>query len=348
VTQVRFAIPGDLATPTGGYGYDRQVMAKLPEFGIDIRHLPLPGSFPFPSEADLDETADRLAGIGESAVLLIDGLALGAFPVRLLDRIGAPVIAMLHHPLGLETGLSAAESEALLALEKVALTRTRAVIVTSRTTAETLAELGFAPPPPVIVAEPGTEPARRAVGGGGVCEILSVGAVVPRKGHDLLIAALAALADLDWCCTIAGSLDRDGAYAAGLMGQIEDAGLGSRIAFAGPMSAEALDELYAKADIFALPSRYEGYGMAFAEALARGLPVIAARAGAVPGTVPPDAGILVPPDDAGALKEALSLLIGDRGRRRALSDAAWAHAGRLPRWRDTARIIAEVIKGVAG
>jgi glycosyltransferase involved in cell wall biosynthesis len=348
VTQVWFAIPGDLATPTGGYAYDRQVMANLPQFGIDIHHLPLPGSFPFPSEADLEETADRLARVGASAVLLIDGLALGAFPVRLLDRIGAPVIALLHHPLGLETGLSAAESEALLALEKVALTRTRAVIVTSRTTAETLAELGFAPPPLVIVAEPGTEPARRAVGSGGDCEILSVGAVVPRKGHDLLIAALAGLTDLDWHYTIAGSLDRDSAYAAGLRGEIEDAGLAARIAFTGPMSAEALDELYARADIFALPSRYEGYGMAFAEALARGLPIVAARAGAVPGTVPPDAGILVPPDDADALEEALSLLIGDPGRRRALSDAAWAHAQGLPRWRDTAQIIAEVIKGVAG
>lgn len=347
MTQVWFAIPGDLDTPTGGYAYDRHVMAKLPEFGIDIHHLPLPGGFPFPSAAELDETANRLAGVPNGALLLIDGLALGALPARVLDRIGAPVIAMLHHPLGLETGLSEAAGLALLASEKAALTQMRAVIVTSRTTAETLAELGFAPPPPVTVAEPGTEPSRRAAGGSGSCEILSVGAVVPRKGHDLLIAALSGLADLDWRCTIAGSLDRDGDYAARLLGEIQDAGLGARIAFAGPMSAEALHGLYAKADLFALPSRYEGYGMAFAEALAHGLPVVAARAGAVPGTVPADAGILVPPDDIEALKEALSLLIVDRDRRKTLSDAAWAHAQKLPRWRDAARIIAEVIKGVA-
>jgi glycosyltransferase involved in cell wall biosynthesis len=96
-----------------------------------------------------------------------------------------------------------------------------------------------------------------------------------------------------------------------------------------------------------MPSRYEGYGMAFAGALASGLPVVAARAGAVPGTVPPDAGILVPPEDAPAVREALYALLTDRELRRRLSDAAWAHAQTLPRWTDTARIIAAVLGEVA-
>lgn len=345
MTRCIFAIPGDLAAPTGGYGYDRRVLAELPECGVEVSHLPLPGGFPFPSEAELDETAERLAAAPGDAVLLIDGLALGAFPQRVLDRISAPFIAMLHHPLGLETGLSEAASRALLASEKVAVARASAVIVTSRTTAGTLKELGFAPPPPVTVAEPGTEPAERAVGGSGTCEILSVGAVVPRKGHDLLIAALEGLEHQDWHCTIAGSLDRDSDYASRLLRQAA-AKLGSRITFTGPLSSEALDSLYAKADLFALPSRYEGYGMAFAEALARGLPIVALRAGAVPATVPQGTGILVEPEDVESLKYALAILIGDAALRRSASDAAWAYAQTLPRWGDTARIIAGVIKGV--
>jgi glycosyltransferase involved in cell wall biosynthesis len=346
VTACIFAIPGDLATPTGGYAYDRRVLAELPGLGIAVSHLPLPGGFPFPSQAELETTADCLGGVDAGAVLLIDGLALGALPEWVLQRIAAPSIAMLHHPLGLETGLSEAASAALLATEKAALRHVCAVIVTSRTTAATLKELSFAPPPPVTVAEPGTEPARRATGSRGACQILSVGAVVPRKGHDLLVAALAGLKTLDWRCTIAGSLDRDSDYASRLVAQVAEAGLTDRILFHGPLGPDALGALYATADFFAMPSRYEGYGMAFAEALARGLPVVAARAGAVPGTVPAEAGILVPPDDVDALRAALALLIGAPEKRRALSDAAWAHAQTLPRWRNTAQIIAEVIRGV--
>jgi glycosyltransferase involved in cell wall biosynthesis len=178
-------------------------------------------------------------------------------------------------------------------------------------------------------------------------EILSVGAVVPRKGHDLLVEALAGLADLDWHCTIAGSLDRDSAFASGILRRIEETGLGSRIHLAGPLSKAELQAHYARAHLFALPSRYEGYGMAFSEAMARGLPVIGARAGAVPGTVPAAAGILVPPEDVPELRKALGAVIADGALWQSLSDAAWAHGQSLPRWSDTARIIADVLKEIA-
>ncbi len=163
------------------------------------------------------------------------------------------------------------------------------VIVTSRTTAETLDGTGL------CAASAGDASPSRArsrpggrTGGRGACEILSVGAVVPRKGHDLLIAALAGLTHLDWHCTIAGSLDRDGDFAGRLLApDRRRRACATASPLPGAMSADELDALYAKADIFALPSRYEGYGMVFAEALARGLPIVAARAGAVPDTVPP-------------------------------------------------------------
>ena len=341
---VHFAIPGDIGTPTGGYVYDRQAKAALPRFGVEVRHLPLPGGFPSPTAAELAETRRLLAAVPADCVLLIDGLALGALPETCLAPVAAPIVAMLHHPLGLETGLDQKTSRALLNSERAALKFAKHILVTSRTTADTLRELGFAPPPPVTVAEPGTEAAPRATGGSEGLQILSVGAVVPRKGHDLLIEALAGLTHLDWRCAIVGSHDRDSAFASGLIRRVVEAGLGERIRFDGPMGAAEMHQHYASADIFALPSRYEGYGMAFAEALARGLPVIAARAGAVPSTVPASGGILVPPDDVAALREALAALITDSGLRRTLSDGAWTHAQTLPRWTDTARVVAGVLK----
>jgi glycosyltransferase involved in cell wall biosynthesis len=347
VIKVSFAIPGDLATPTGGYAYDRRVMEVLPDFGIDIAHLALPGGFPAPSVVEVEETALRLAGVPADRILLIDGLALGALPESCLCGVAAPIVAMHHHPLGLETGLDAETSRRMLECERAALTYARAVIVTSQTTADTLAELRFAPAAPVTVALPGTDAAPRATGGSGPPEILSVGSVVPRKGHDLLIEALAGLTQLEWHCTITGSLDRDDAYARGLMRRIAETRLGDRILLTGALNENELRALYSRADIFAMPSRYEGYGMAFAGALASGLPVVAARAGAVPGTVPEDASILVPPNDAMAVREALYALLTDRELRQRLSDAAWIHAQTLPRWTDTARIIAAVLREVA-
>ncbi len=346
MTQLYFAIPGDIDTPTGGYVYDRRVMTLLPEHGIGVNHLALPGGFPFPSEAEIEETAALLAGVPADAVLLIDGLAFGALPERVLGSIAAPIVVLLHHPLGLETGLDEQESRRLLTSEQAAMSFARHVIVTSPVTAATLVELSFADLPRITVAEPGTESAERAKGGGGVCEILSVGSVVPRKGHDLLVAALARLPHREWHCTIIGSLDRDPNFAARLAQQIGDLGLKEQIHLAGALKNESLSAYYDRADIFALPSRYEGYGMAFAAALARGLPIVAAAAGAVPNTVPGDAGLLVPPEDIDALTDALHALLGDRQLRATLSDAAWAHAQKLPRWADTARIVAGAIEKV--
>src|SRR5262245_30480778 len=131
MTAVVFAIPGDIELPTGGYMYDRRVLALLPQMGIDVRHLELPGSFPDPSAADLATTLALLVDAGTADAVVIDGLAYGAMPAELIARVRAPIIALVHHPLYLEAGLSPARRQRLLALETAALAGAERVVVTS-------------------------------------------------------------------------------------------------------------------------------------------------------------------------------------------------------------------------
>ncbi len=344
-----FLIPGDLATPTGGYAYARRIMPLLAANGVAVRHVPLPASFPAPGADDLATSARTLAGVPPHRVAMIDGLAYGAMSEDVIAHSRAPILALVHHPLGLESGLPKADSERLLAGERRALRLARQIVATSQTTADTLVDLMGCSRADITIAEPGTERAARAIGStDGPTRLVSVGSVVPRKGFDVLVAALARLRDLPWVLIIAGSLDRDGRTATALREQIAAAGLADRITLTGAVNEAQLGELYAAADLFVLASRYEGYGMVFAEAMARGLPIIATAGGAVAATVPATAGLVVPAGDIEALSDALRMLMRDHCLRARLSDGAFAHAQHLPTWDDTAARVALAIRRAAG
>ena len=120
---------------------------------------------------------------------------------------------------------------------------------------------------------------RGRTGGG---ELLCVAAVTAHKGHDVLLAALAAIADLPWRCVCVGTLDREPAFVERLRRQAEAAGIGDRVCFAGLRIGDDLASAYAAADVLVLASRAETYGMVVTEALARGLPVIATAVGGLP------------------------------------------------------------------
>jgi glycosyltransferase involved in cell wall biosynthesis len=344
-----FAVPGDLATPTGGYSYDRRMIAELEHLGWHIDLVDLGDGFPWPDGERKDAAVARLFAVPAGRIIVIDGLALGVLPdaARKL-RARNPLIALVHHPLAFETGLSVRQADAMRASEREALAAVSRVVVTSAATARQLVDNYAVAADRITVACPGNDPVPMAQGSAGVVvRLLSVGALVPRKGFDVLIAALATLADLPWRLTIAGDRGRDSKTAAQLDADIARFNLGDRVAVLGAVPPGRLDELYAGADLFVLASRFEGYGMAYAEAIAHGLPVVGTTAGAIPDTVPAGAGVLVAPNDTGALAHALSRLIKDADARHHLAMAARAASRHLPTWQDSAKLFSRTLEAFA-
>lgn len=348
VREVAFAVPGSLDTPTGGYAYDRHVIEELRNLGWRVEVVNLGDRFPRPDAQTQEAARKRVAELPAGMPVIVDGLAFGVLPeVAAEASRRCALIALVHHPLALESGLMENEAERFRQSEGRALAHARRVIVTSPATAQVLTSHYGVPPDHIAVAEPGTDPAPRAKGSGSaIVHLLAVGSLVPRKGYDVLLDALSALVDLPWRLTIAGER-RDEDTARRIEAQIASLRLGDRVSLAGAVSTARLAELYDQADLFVLASRYEGYGMAFAEAIARGVPVIGTTAGAIPGTVAEGAGILVPPDDVAALTQVLRRLVGDKEVRARLADGAWAAAARLPSWRAAAEIVARTIEAVA-
>lgn len=326
-------LPGDPLTPTGGYEYDRRIVAGLRARGWEVTVHALDASFPAPTPAARTAARAAFARIPDGATVLVDGLALGVLPeVAAAEARRLNLVALVHHPLADETGLEPARAEALRRSETEALAAVRFVVATSGTTARGLARYGV-PPERIAVVEPGTDPAPLAPGSGGPgVALLCVAAVLPRKGYAVLIDALSGLADRDWRLTCVGSLERSPQTVAALQHQVAVLGLAQRVTIRDAVDRATLEECYARADAFVLPTFHEGYGMALAEALARGLPIVSTRAGAVPETVPADAGLLVPPGDPAALRDALARVLDDAALRARLAAGARRARAHLPGW----------------
>jgi glycosyltransferase involved in cell wall biosynthesis len=348
VKELAFAVPGELNTPTGGYVYDRRIVQELRKSGWTVEVVNLGNGFPHATAEQREAAAARLRAIPNGRAMVVDGLAYGVLPELVKGLcLTHPVIALVHHPLALETGLTPIDASRLQASERAALAFAKRVIVTSAATARLLSESYDVHPERIAIVLPGTDNAAPAKGStDGTVRLLAVGAVVPRKGYDVLIAALATLADLPWRLAIAGDRTRDPACAARLDADIVRHGLSGRVSLLGAVPDTQLAELYGDADLFVLPSRFEGYGMAFAEALAHGLPVIGTTAGAIPETVPKGAGVLVSPDDARTLAAALRRLIGGSDERRAMAARAREVSGRQPNWSVSGQLFAQAIEAV--
>jgi glycosyltransferase involved in cell wall biosynthesis len=337
-TDLYFIIPGKLSTLTGGYAYDRQIIAALQGMGTRVHAVELSDKFPDPDTEAMTQAAALMAAMPDGAMVLADGLAWGTMDsIAQTECQRLKIIALCHHPLAFESGLSTAQQVALFRSEKTALELSAAVVVTSQATADLLVKAYGVAAAKVTVALPGTQQQTFAACQGDPPILLTVATLTQRKAHDVLIDALSRITHLPWAARFVGGDEFDPAWAAHLRKMTGALGLDERIRFTGSVADLTPD--YKNADLFVLPSRFEGYGMVFAEALAFGLPIVAARAGAVPDVVPESAGVLVNADDPTALALALHQILSDKHRYQQLRMGAQIAAKTLPTWQDSANIL---------
>jgi glycosyltransferase involved in cell wall biosynthesis len=327
VSELAFVVPGRLDQLTGGYLYDRHMIESLRARGHNLKVI----------ELAPNDDAPGFAALADDTTTIVDGLALPDLEEAIAKhRSRLRLVALVHHPLAEETGLSPAAAKRLAELEAALLPLFRGVLCPSKQTAGAVARYGILAAR-IAVVPPGTaKPTlfRRRRGRAGT--LLCVASLIPRKGHRVLIEALARIRDLDWRLICIGSAERDPVTVREIRRAISAARLKRRVELLGEQPPEAVARAYQAADVFVLPSFHEGYGMAYAEAMAHGLPIVATVAGAIPETVPTTAGLLVPPRDPVALAQALRRMLLQSTLVERLSAGARAAGTRLPSWQQAA------------
>jgi glycosyltransferase involved in cell wall biosynthesis len=354
VTTVHAVLPDgidDPARPSGGNVYDRRVCNGLASRGWAVHEHAVRGFWARPDAGSFAALAGVVTQIPDDSVVLIDGLVASAAPEVLVPHAHRlRLLVVVHMPLGDRRPDD--EADEVRTRERNALSAAATVIATSAWCRRRLVELYQLSAGRIHIAEPGVDPAELATGTAGGGSLLCVAAVTFDKGHDVLLDALARNSDLSWHCVCVGPLDRDPAFVESLRGRALDAGLEHRVEFPGPRTGLDLEGSYAAADLTVLASRAETYGMVVTEALAHGLPVVAAEVGGVAealghapgGTLP---GLLVAPGDALALGDALRAWLVDAELRRRLRSAACERRESLPAWSTTTSVIAAVLAGAS-
>ncbi|CAN5761845.1 glycosyltransferase [soil metagenome] len=327
---------GDPGTPTGGYLYHRRIAERAPQYEVELSFLSFP-TWPFPSPAAAGRSVSRQAR--DADVIVLDSIAASfMWPwVRIVD--GTPIVAILHQPPG---GIDHARIRTRIqaALDRSVYRRAAHVMVASEPLASELVDQGFPPeeltvvPPGRDVAAPPEEPAPLRKDGG--LAFLSVGNWIARKGLLELLEAFAALPRSIGVLHLAGDAGR-GAYSRRVKERIGRSDLRGRIEVHGLVTRERVAELYAGADVFVLPSLKEPYGTVYGEAMLFGLPVVGWDAGNLPHLARHGReGLILPPGDIGALREALLSVATNAGLRHELSESARERASHLPTWDEVA------------
>jgi glycosyltransferase involved in cell wall biosynthesis len=336
----------DPGQPTGGNIYDRRVCAGLAEAGWEVLVATVAGAWPVPGSGTRADLARIVSAIPDGEAVLIDGLIASPTAAQLLPHTGRiRMTVLLHMPLA--TAVDTHHDASAEGSEQVVLRAAAGVVVTSEWTRRQVLARYAIPACRVHVARPGVDrvadPARPVRG-----HLICVGVLGRHKGQDLLVEALADLADRDWHCVLAGSLDRDPDFVEHVQTRIMRLGYDHRVRLSGVLTGAALSHAYHTADLLVAPSRSETYGMTVTEALAHGLPVLAADVGGLPEALGSTAdgarpGQLIPPGDPGALAAALRDWLGDERHRHRLRAAARQRKSTLRGWEQTTQEIANAL-----
>jgi glycosyltransferase involved in cell wall biosynthesis len=344
---VTLFVPGSFPATTGAIVFDTRLAEELRGLGHEVTIVPIAGTHPMPDAAARTSATEQWQASQHRTppgTAIIDGFCLYAFDGLQQGLQAARAIGMVHHPMSEEPQLPQAERDAFLAIEQRIIPKLGRIVVPSEavrgqlTTALTLA------PAAVEVITPGIREAARSPGSDGRrCHLLAIGSLIPRKGHDTVLRALAGLGDLDWTLTICGDAGIEPDHAAALRALAETAGLAGRVVFAGACTPAQLESIWQAADIFVSGSCFEGYGMAVAEAVRRGLPLAVTNAAAAAEVIPLQGSVIVEPGDHVQLGKALRRLIFSTPLRREMSDAAWQAGRAFPTWADQGRRFADLL-----
>jgi len=341
--RVAFVTVGDTDRLTGGYLYNRRLLDGLTKNGVEVEAVVPCGASP----AEQIEAASGLGGVLDPArfdAVVVDALARIVVAPHLDGwRPARPVVALVHELPGVADPTTADRERPF----EGPLLRSDRLVAVSRYGKKVLLDRGV-PAGRVAVVSPGFDglgPCPGAQRGGDVTRVLCVGQWIRRKGVLDLVLAWRREDRPGAVLDLVGETEADAAYAAEVL---EAASGDPSILVHGPVDDATLAGLYASADLFALPSRYEGYGIVYAEALSFGLPVVACAVGPVPGVVGAEAALLVPPGDTDALSGALGRLLSDAGLGEKMSAAALRRAAGLPRWRETVEGFLGVLRDAVG
>jgi len=341
VSDLWFVVPGDPDQNTGGYRYVQRLMAALRDAGVNARVQGLVGRFPKPDQTATSAMHEFLASLADNTLVVLDGLAMGAMPEvveRHHNRL--QLVALVHHPLADETGLTLEQQAWFRESEKRSLAHVGKVVTTSDYTASRVVQGYGVAPWKIVTAQPAVD--ERFFGierdsADTARNLLCVGHLSRRKAQHHLVEALAILKDLPWQFTLVGAEDRDPDYAEAVRSAIARHGLSDRIQLLGELSEAALADAYRQADLFVFPSVYEGYGMVIDEALAAGLPVLSSDGGALALTTGKPGARNFSAGDLPALVSELHSLLTNAEEFSALSQSAKASRAGIRKWSDTAR-----------
>ncbi len=353
--KVGLIIYGSLDTLSGGYLYDRQLVAALEKSGAQVDIISLP------ERGYLRHLGDNFSGylfehIQSSLpdILLEDELnhpSLFAWNHHLRSKIKIPILSIVHH-LRSREAYPGWQQRFYRRIERSYLRSLDGCIYNSQTTRQAVEDLaGFVTPG--IVAYPGGDRLHPGVNTmdvvkrshePGPLHLVFLGNLIPRKGLHVLIDAVARLPRGTVQVEIVGSQQMNPAYARQMQQQVQQAEIQSEVIFRGAIPDDELQRVLQDSQALVLPSSYEGFGIAYLEAMGFGLPVIATRSGAAPEIITPgEQGFLIEPGDAAGLADCLQSWITDRQQLEAMSLSALARYRSHPTWDETCMKIIKFI-----
>ena len=361
--RIGLVIYGSLDTLSGGCLYDRMLDEHLRRQGDEVEIISLPwrdyarhlsdnlssGLLHRLQRSRLDVLLQD--ELNHPSLFWLNGRLRGAHLAQ--ESAGYPLAAIVHHLRSSEQH-PAWQKVLYRWVERRYLQGVDGFIFNSQTTRQTVAEMSInLEKTPFTIAYPAGNRMHPDVQDAdiirrnqqaGQLRLLFLGNLIPRKGLHTLLDALSRLPGEAWQLTVIGSPEMDKAYVRAIQRQVTRLHIDGRVAFCGPLGEAELAGQMAASHILAIPSSYEGFGIAYLEGMGFGLPAIATTGGGAGEIITHGVnGFLLPPGDPLALTNCLSMLMNNRQQLLEMSLAARRRYLTHPTWEDTGRRIREFL-----